>query len=132
MKHKTIKLISNSSTAYQILAKVDKLYFALNLETVLLSQTQSDIHIHSQSSDIDGRRLFDEMKTLRNYHSRKCLYIKRTATFFTSESFAGSFSKHFHCFTYCSHYSSNRCFRREQLFEAEVKQDIFTSKHETG
>jgi len=29
MKHKTIKLISNSSTAYQILAKVDKLYFAL-------------------------------------------------------------------------------------------------------
>jgi len=29
MQHKTIKLITNSSTAYQILAKVDKLYFAL-------------------------------------------------------------------------------------------------------
>jgi hypothetical protein len=37
-----------------------------NLETVLVSQTQSDIQNHSQSSDIDGIGLFDEMKTLRN------------------------------------------------------------------
>jgi len=31
-----------------------------------LSQTQSDIQNHSQSSDIDGIGLFDEIKTLRN------------------------------------------------------------------
>ena len=29
MKHKTLKLISTSCTAYQILAKIDKLYLAL-------------------------------------------------------------------------------------------------------
>jgi len=40
----------------------------VNLETVLLSQTQSDIqnHTQSQSSYIDGIGLYDEMKTLRN------------------------------------------------------------------
>lgn len=55
----------------------------VNLETVFLSQTQSDIQRPNQSSDIDGIGLFDEMKTLRKYHSRKCLYINRTATCFT-------------------------------------------------
>jgi len=38
----------------------------VNLETVLLSQTQSDIQNHTRSSVIDGIGLFDEMKTLRN------------------------------------------------------------------
>jgi hypothetical protein len=38
----------------------------VNLETLLLSQTQSDIQNPNQSSDIDGLGLFDELKTLRN------------------------------------------------------------------
>ena len=66
--------------------------------TVLLSQTQSDIQNHTRSSDIDGIGLFDEMKTLRNIIPENICTLIELLRFLTSESFAGSFSKRFHCF----------------------------------
>jgi len=65
MKHKTIKFISNSSTAYQILAKVDKLYYEImDVELSdhhLMQWTVPTARMFLSSTSIVERRLWESL-----------------------------------------------------------------------